>query len=493
MIKIVVKKELRENIYSSKFLICLLLIPFLISISTIFFVHKQKINIADYHLAVKETRDQQSKIDIFSALVIKEIMEPKQLSIFSEGLERNFGDIYKISVADIPTLENAKKMTCENPFLVEFYGFDLTSLFVLIMSIMAIFWGHNTIAGEKEEGTLGLILSNPIPRNILILGKCISGMITLFIPVLAGFLTALLIILFSGIAAFGLEQWTMILIIFLAYLLFLLLCYLVAVLFSILSKKSPAALLGSMFFWIIFIILIPNLVPYIVDGIKPIPSKKHLKNQISAYNEEFMGKIREFEKNSAHKNFIINIRANFLPGNNLYSLSSNGIRVETTHQQTLDYMKRYFKYVEPIRLSFIDKIERLYQDRMIKLKANRKLYEKISRVSPAFLLTNTAAIFCGTDLKSYESFVNSLNIHRRQIINILKKKKIFESFQYFTSQFSKNNEAPGIFADLTPFKYRGLSIAHRVKDGVVNLFILFIEILFVFLLNIYLFLRYDPR
>lgn len=493
MIKIVITKELRENIYSSKFLIFLLLIPLLISISTIFFVRKQMINISDYHLAVKQIRDQRSKIDIFSALVIKEIMEPQQLSPFSEGLERNFGDIYKISVADIPTLENAVKMTYENPFLVEFYGFDLTSLFVLIMSIMAIFWGHNTIAGEKEEGTLGLILSNPIPRNILILGKCISGMITLLIPVLAGFLTALLIILFSGIAAFGFEQWTMILILFLAYLLFLLLCYLVAVLFSILSKKSSIALLGSIFSWIIFIILIPNLVPYIVDGIRPIPSKKHLKNQISAYNEEFMGRVREFENNSGHKNFIINIRANFIPGNNLYSLTSNGIRVETTHQPTLDYMKSFFNYIEPVRLSFIDKIDRLYQDRMIKLKDNRILYEKISRISPAFLLTNTAAIFCGTDLKSYESFVESLNIYRRQIIDILKKKKIFESFQYFTSQFSKNNETPGIFADLTPFKHRELSISYRIKEGVVNLSILLVEILFIFLLDIILFLRYDTR
>jgi ABC-type transport system involved in multi-copper enzyme maturation permease subunit len=493
MIKIVIIKELRDNIYSYKFLVCLLLIPFLISISTLFFVQKQKINSSDYHLAVKEIRDQRSKIDIFSALVIKEIMEPKQLSPFSEGLERNFGDIYKISVADIPTLENSVKMTYENPFLVDFYGFDLTSIFVLIMSIMAIFWGHNTISGEKEEGTLGLILSNPIPRNILILGKCISGMITLLIPVLAGFLTSLLIILFSGVAAFGLEQWTMILILFLAYLLFLLLCYLVAVFFSILSKKSSIALLGSMFFWIIFIILIPNLVPYIVDGIKPIPSKKFLRNQVSAYNDEFKGKISEFEKSSGHKNFIINIRANFIPGNNLYSLTSNGIRVETTHKPTLEYMKRFFKYIEPIRLSFIDKIERLYQDRMIKLKANRKLYEKIASISPAFLLTNTAEIFCGTDLKSYESFVESLNIHRRQIINILKKKKIFESFQYFTSQFSNKNETPGIFSDLTPFKYKGLSISQQINEGMDNLFILFIEILFIFLINIILFLRYDPR
>lgn len=493
MLKTVIIKELREHLYSHKFLVFLLLTPILLSITTLFLVQKYKNRLTDYDLAIKEITHERKNIDTYSGLVLKEIKQPNPLSVFHEGLERNIGDIFTVSLVRIPTVENATRMTVENPFLVEFYGFDFTALFILLISIMAIYWGHNTVSGEKEEGTLGLILSNPIPRFKLILGKSVGGIITLLIPVLAGFLTASLIIVFSGIGTLSMGQWLLIWLLFFVFVLFMFLCYFTGILFSTLAKKSSVSLLYAMLSWIFFIIIVPNITPYIADEIHPVPSLQRMESQIAAYKEEFLKKVTEYEEKFEQINFIINISGNFIPGNNLYSLFNNNVRVETTNQPTLDYMKNFIKYIEPMRLSYMDRIEKLFHERMLELKSNRELYENLSRVSPAYLLSHTAAQFCGTGLNTYESLVDSLRMYRHQVIDIMKRKKVFASYDYFTSQFSKKDENFDTFREFPPFKYAGLSVASRINAGLPNIFILIFEIMIVFLISLYLFLKYDPR
>lgn len=69
MLKTVIKKGLRENLYSHKFLVFFLLTSFLISITTLFLVQKQKHRITDYDLAIKEISDQRKSIVTYSAKI----------------------------------------------------------------------------------------------------------------------------------------------------------------------------------------------------------------------------------------------------------------------------------------------------------------------------------------------------------------------------------------------------------------------------------------
>jgi ABC-type transport system involved in multi-copper enzyme maturation permease subunit len=493
MLKTVIKKELRENLYSHRFLVFFVLTPLLISISMLFLVQKYKSRISDYELAVKENSTQQRNIVTYSGLAMKVIKRPNPLSVFHEGLERNIGDLFTLSLSRLPTLENAGRMTVENPFMVEFYGFDFTAVFILLMSIMAIYWGHNTVSGEKENGTLGLILSHPVPRFKLMLGKSIGGMISLLIPVLTGFLAASLIIVLAGTGGLYPAQWVLTLLLFLVLTLFILLCYLMAVLFSNLTRKSSVSLLYAMLFWIVFILLIPAIVPYIVDLIHPVPTGQKVESQVSLFKEEFLKKVKEYEESFENIHFQVDIRANFIPGNNLYSLFNNNLQVETTHQPTLDYMKNFIKYIEPLRLSYIEKIEKLVNARMRLLKSQRNLYENLSRVSPAYLLSHTAAQLCGTGANTYISLLDSLRLYRYQVIEELKRKNAFASYDYFTSQFSKRDADSNLVSEFPLFNEPVLSIEDRFNAGLPDLIILLLEIAMIFLLSLSLFLRYDPR
>ena len=159
----------------------------------------------------------------------------------------------------------------------------------------------------------------------------------------------------------------------------------------------------------------------------------------------------------------------------------------------MDFMKEFIGRVEPLRLSYLDKIEKLYRDRMFKLKANANLNRQISRVSPAYLLSNTASLFCGNDLQAYESFVESLRMYRYQLIDGLKRKNAFTSYEFFTSQFNKNGKNTEIRNTAPVFKYREVSIAHRINHTAINILLLLIQLLVTVLASLYFFTTYDPR
>ena len=52
-----------------------------------------------------------------------------------------------------------------------FLTVDVVFIFKIVLSALAILFAYNTISGEREDGTLKLVLSNAIPRDTIVLGK----------------------------------------------------------------------------------------------------------------------------------------------------------------------------------------------------------------------------------------------------------------------------------------------------------------------------------
>jgi ABC-type transport system involved in multi-copper enzyme maturation permease subunit len=59
---------------------------------------------------------------------------------------------------------------------------DFAYIVKVVLSFIAMIVGFDLLCGEKLRGTLRLMVSNSVPRNIVILGKIIGNAITIAIP-----------------------------------------------------------------------------------------------------------------------------------------------------------------------------------------------------------------------------------------------------------------------------------------------------------------------
>ncbi len=129
----------------------------------------------------------------------------------------------------------------------------------IIGAILAIVLGYLSIAKEKGNNTLQLILTRPISRFSVYLGKFLGN--------------ALLIISVSGIVFVGItlvvdivgktmltgSQLYRIFLTFIFTIIYLLIFFSISTLLSILLKSLPNALIISFVIWILFVLIIPQI------------------------------------------------------------------------------------------------------------------------------------------------------------------------------------------------------------------------------------------
>ena len=120
------------------------------------------------------------------------------------------------------------------------------------IALIAVLHSSDFIAGEKERGMLTLLVSKPLHRWEIIIGKLFSFMV-IFLPLLTlNFLMMVLSFILIGIGISDLN----ILIGYLTVIFFYAIVYTsIAVLFSVLSKRPSMASLGTIIFLILWMIL----------------------------------------------------------------------------------------------------------------------------------------------------------------------------------------------------------------------------------------------
>ena len=65
---------------------------------------------------------------------------------------------------------------------------------------MALIFAYDALAGERERGTLRLVLTHPVSRGQILLAKYISAMLCLLAPLLMSLLLAVILLTTSTVA-----------------------------------------------------------------------------------------------------------------------------------------------------------------------------------------------------------------------------------------------------------------------------------------------------
>ena len=451
--------------------------------------------LAAYHTAVREHQEKIRTWDTYRQINPKAHRQPNPLSIFNVGMEKSGADMVSIRLA-IPIWEKqAQKQGSDNPFLSIFLAIDVIFVFKIVLSALAILFAYNTISGEREDGTLKLVLSNPIPRDTLILGKYLGGMLSLFPIVVVSFTVAFVIAYAAPTTDFDVSDLLHLVMVLVVSLLYISICYLLGLLLSVWTKTAATTLILSMFIWGILTIVHSNMATFAVAKFPPSKSQPETEalQQIGRIWEDFREErdayiLKEFGYKHPIHAIMTEGEMSFM----MDTRSAGGIgfeeihTVKPMHKMNTSKYQEILGYQEPLRIDYANKAEEILKRRENISEEHRQFAANVSRLSFADTYRFAVGTITRTDRKSYNDFINQARSYKRQVVDYLSDKNAFSARAWFSS-----DKGAAEFVDLPVFQHQHNTLSKNLSRASADIFILFAWNIIFFMGAYVSFLRYD--
>jgi len=456
-----------------------------------------------YQSVIKETEQNLKQTRVYCQIRYTALKPPEILSVLNLGVTSRLGNSLDITLREVPSI--AKKITEENPLLSIFPSLDLTLVYKIVISLLALFFGFDAISGEKERGTLKIILSQNVSRFKVILGKYLGRLLTLATILIVSLLLSFLILITHS-ASLSLMDWLRLAFFGLFTLLYVSIFLGFGLLISSLTKKRSSSLLFSLTVWVAFVIILPNLIIYLATVIKPIPPEKTVDMQAEEIGRQTDKAIGAWHE--AHPQQIV------MGG----MMSSDVWAIENADQNTIEYFKKLISFSEPLLRKKADDIWNVKQDYYRHLKEQEKVASFVVKWLPTGLYEEATEFVSKTDLSNYEIFVQQAIFYRESIFQYLQSKDAYHSLRYFTVMEEKdilpydeymknirarkkpdggyykiNDHLPLQLEDFPRFKYQQENVAIFLPKALIYLLAFIMFSLPLFIGSAIAFNYYDPR
>jgi ABC-type transport system involved in multi-copper enzyme maturation permease subunit len=423
MILRIALKEWFHNVIAPRFItgfaLCLLLIPFSIVISIN--EYRSKMNVYEIEKAKAGEENMAKAYSTYRPVIVK---KPTPLSIFSRGISYNVGNRIKVLFGDKPMMTEGKAESRDNPFLNRFFTFDFVSVLVIIMSLMAFLFTYDICTGERESGTLKMMLANQVSRSAILMGKLLGTFLTLVPMLVFSFGLCLIVILLHKAIAFTASEWTRIGIMILFSVVFLILFMIIGLFISSRVKHSATSIVICLIVWVIFLFIIPNIASYSAKSFIRVGSSENLEYDINSVEKEFRKKQDEFSLKQQEPDW--GATSYYWGGDDGFKLIGEATK------SLMERERRINEYCEPLRIQYADKKWPFREQYLHELEKQQKLEKYLSFFSPSEIFKESASALCGTNYESHNNFLKQARNYRELLIDYYSKNKLFSSFSYFT-------------------------------------------------------------
>lgn len=437
MIWTIAKKEFLLNLMTLKFAVGTVLSLVLMALFTNVLLGDYQQRLESYNQAVAQNADKLREIRVYRNIIdgntqLTAYHPPEVLSIFSEGMEKQMGNSALIALHSVPEL--SPMYTEDNPLLSIFPSLDVSLIFKIVLSVLALLLAYDVIAGEKEQGTLRLTLSSTVARHQVLLGKVLAGWMTSAVPITMAFIVVLLILQFSPMVDLGGSEWIRIGLIYVVSLIFVFMMFNFGLLFSCLTRRSSTALMLALFFWVIFVVLIPNASVYLATRFHPVESAEEMDGAMKAAMEYWGKQMQDVWKELPEGGAKMDC-----PGpTGWFTIAIEPAEIERRgmlHSLQNAVLMKYADHVSEIRRKYTDS-----------LASQKRFVDHLSRSSPIALYGNVMSTLAGTDLGRFQGFTEKARRYRSAVLGYIRAK---------TDNFS----APSYFSRATEEDIRGYAEA----------------------------------
>ncbi len=504
MIRTIWKKELIEQLTSRRFIYCTLIIVPLIWVIGLLRITSYEKAWTEKDRIVAEIADEFRKIDGFSALRTKVVLTPSPLEVFDRGVTEKMSSVVSIKIFEIPYASDMNTLsTTGNPLLATIGVFDVVHVIQIFLSLLAILLSCESISGEKEEGTLSLMLTMNASRVQIVTGKLLSGITLLNIPILLGFLGLAIFLVASGHVLLTGEDWIGLIGIWVLSLFYIALFYLIGLAISCCTHNTSTSLIYGLFTWAFLVIVLPGSITFFVN--------QQFHRQADAQKTRAV-EDELWHEYSRRANALVRTAGmgdTYLP---LYLLSNMtmsggsasdpqfGIGPLNEDAPLADFLN-LLRTGENLRLQYAQKIwnacSPLWESRPRSLI---RLNDQLQRITPAGAYIEVSGGLAGTDAGVFYDFLDQARQYRKQLLEYLRAHDAFGSMDYFSGQRmviigedGKPIDNKGTLdpSTLPAFEERREPFARRLSRIAPGFLSLFIYAGLMWLAVIRLFSRYD--
>lgn len=470
MLLLLIQKEILEQLLSLRFAISCILC-FVVMLTSVFVLTRDfRDDALDYHTDVTMHRNQVLGYEYPWSLGSDGIQIDKPLNplrIFIKGIARSNTTTVRVTSWRAPEYESAAQ---RNPVIPLFPAIDLVFFVSIIMSLLAMAFSYDAISGEKEQGTLRLVMSYSVPRDLVLLGKWIGGYLALVGPFVISLLAGLSLVMLFPEAHLSGPEWARLAVIFLVALLCVSAVYSLGVLVSARTRMASTSITVLLLIWVLLALVIPNLSPYVASQIAPTRSMQSVEKEKANIDQEEGTKVqKEFEEWRAQKE---------KDG----SLDWNSEEVtQYIRELREDYQARVAKRQNDLAEHF---------DRSLQHQVG--LAQNISRASPTSSFVYAATEISGTGARERDHFRRQLERYRQDWAKYVEDK---------IGQYRAQQRASGVGgegqsfdpSDYPRFPYEPPSLRSQLSGALLDLLLLGVWNVLFFLLAYLSFLRYDVR
>ena len=447
MLTTLIRREILDNLMTFRFAAAVFIMLLLVVANTAVLIKDYERRLAGYNTAVKTHQDKLRSYKAYSGYELYVDRPPNPLSLFNAGFDKRLGNQVKVYHAFVPTLWDAKMHGSDNPFLNIFTSIDIVFIFEVILSLTALLFAYDALAGERERGTLRLVMAQQVRRGHILLAKYISAMLCLLVPLLTSLLLAMILLTSNQSLSLSTDDFLRIGGIILTSLAYLSVFYLIGLLISEVTRRTSTALMLSMFVWGFLVLVYPNMILAVMS-----PSRAP-QTQIDSNMNQMEQIWEEFDRE--RKDFLVN---DPVPGESAwFNISAAGWSHESLAKQakTLDvhfkyqlnleeidersepqmpHAQNYFRFLEPHIIGTAEKTWMLRKRGLENIFIQPASVDKILlKLSPIGIYDSATQAWAGTDLNGIRDFFDETRQYRQTLIDYFYDKKVFDTRQWFSS------------------------------------------------------------
>jgi len=370
------------------------------------------------------------------------------LSFFDYGLDSYVGNVVFLEAHRQNTV-NFSEASLSNG-LLRFGEISAALILQLLVPLLLFFWGFALIAGERETGTLRLVLSQGVSWSALIMGKILGlfGLsLTLFVPTI---LLALILLFFTGFTtnvflSFGVLS--------ISYLVYLFIMSVLAVWVSAKSSTAKTALVQLIGCWLFFTLLLPKLSQVTGQVFFPTPSKIEFD---TAVEHELIQLGDSHNPDDPH---FTGIRDSVLAANNVSSVKE------------LDFNYSGLIMKEGERLS-TEVFRRHEQALMEQYQQQQNMVRWTAFLNPYIAIKNVSMALSGTDFYAFRNFQTQSETYRYNLAQTMNNWQI----KFIANNTSSSDKGAVIsqqyWKDFEDFQHEQLAFSTIISNEKLSLFAL---------------------
>ena len=438
MLRALIAKEWLTSLLELRFLVCAALCVLLGLISVVVLRADLEARRTEFSRNQALYRDQADEYGSYRDLQRRGVRvdrPPQSFQVLFYGVEKTLDRTAVVSEDYLPGFQGDLNA---NPSVLLFPVADMLFVVAVVLSLLAFFISYDTVAGERESGTLKLVMSYPVPRDLVILAKWLGGYFSLALPFLAALLIGALLISISEEVPFTATDWEAFAVTGAVSLLLLAVMFSIGLLVSVRARSSSTAILSLVALWVLLALVVPNLGPYLAELAAPVPDVGSVEREIGLRTEALAADYRSQWRRGGRsfRNMTASQRSEFF-------------------RQRREQRDQLQQDVNKVSSEIISDFE-------TRLRRQTDMARVLTRISPVacFVFANTD--LGATGVRHEERLISSLRQYQRQ----------FASYVAEQTEAAAGGGGEYEIDDLPDFRYRTDGLAERLDARFVDVLLL---------------------